>query len=77
VRVAVARDSGGPRLQRAVIDAAGALPGRGAYLCRGAGPGAPDRDCLQHATRRGAVARALRRNVKLDVGYPSVETTNS
>jgi predicted RNA-binding protein YlxR (DUF448 family) len=60
-----------------VIDATGTLPGRGAYLCRAADAGAPDGDCLQHALRRGAVARTLRRNVKLDVGDSSVETTNS
>jgi predicted RNA-binding protein YlxR (DUF448 family) len=77
VRLAVARDRDARRVQRAVIDAAGTLPGRGAYLCRGSDPSAPCPDCLQHALRRGAVARTLRRNVKLDLGESSVETANS
>lgn len=43
LRIAAARDDGG-RSRRAVIDPAGTLPGRGAYLCRlegGAAGGRP------------------------------------
>jgi predicted RNA-binding protein YlxR (DUF448 family) len=52
-----------------VLDVAGTLPGRGAYLCRADAPGAiaPDPGCLRSATRRGAVARALRRAVAVDL----------
>jgi predicted RNA-binding protein YlxR (DUF448 family) len=78
VRIAAVPDgSGARRSQRAVLDPSGTLPGRGAYLCRGDGPGVPDPSCLQNALRRGGIARTLRRNVKLDLGDPSVETSNS
>jgi predicted RNA-binding protein YlxR (DUF448 family) len=39
------------------------MPGRGAYLCAGERPGEPDRACLERATRRGAIGRALRCSV--------------
>jgi predicted RNA-binding protein YlxR (DUF448 family) len=68
VRVAVSarRAAGeGDRTARAVIDAAGTMPGRGAYLCRGGGPGEPDVKCLELADRRGGIARALRVQAKL------------
>jgi predicted RNA-binding protein YlxR (DUF448 family) len=78
VRLAVVRDDDARRTQRAVIDVAGVLPGRGAYLCRGSSqPNAADGECLRDALRRGGIARTLRRNVKLDLGDPSVETSNS
>jgi predicted RNA-binding protein YlxR (DUF448 family) len=77
VRLAIARDGEARRSQRAVVDARGVLPGRGAYLCRGSGPEILNADCLQSALRRGGIARTLRRNVKLDLGDPSVETSNS
>jgi predicted RNA-binding protein YlxR (DUF448 family) len=48
---------------RAVLDPAKRMPGRGAYLCHGATVTQPSRDCLAQATRRGAVARALRRSI--------------
>jgi predicted RNA-binding protein YlxR (DUF448 family) len=54
------------RPRRAVIDRDGTLGGRGAYLCRGAGPDAPDRACAARAARAGAIARALRCAVTLD-----------
>jgi predicted RNA-binding protein YlxR (DUF448 family) len=78
VRLVAVRDEDARRTQRAVIDAAGVLPGRGAYLCRDSPQSnTADADCLQHALRRGAVARTLRHNVKLDLGDPSVEIPNS
>ena len=78
MRLAVVRDDGARRAPRAVIDAVGVLPGRGAYLCRESSePDAASSDCLAHALRRGGIARTLRRNVKLDLGDPSVETSNS
>ena len=54
------------RVRRAVLDRAGTMPGRGAYLCRGAGAGEPSSDCVELATRRGGLARALRCAVKID-----------
>jgi uncharacterized protein len=47
---------------RAVLDARAVMPGRGAYLCRGAGA-TPDDACLALAARRGGIPRALRRAV--------------
>jgi predicted RNA-binding protein YlxR (DUF448 family) len=77
LRLAVARDAEERRARRAVIDAAGVLPGRGAYLCRGAAPLTPNPACLQLATRRGGIARALRRPVQLDLGDSSNAILNS
>jgi predicted RNA-binding protein YlxR (DUF448 family) len=56
--IAVREDAGATAL--AVHDPSATMPGRGAYLCldrRGAGA---EPDCLARATRRGAIARALR-----------------
>jgi predicted RNA-binding protein YlxR (DUF448 family) len=53
--------------QRAVIDLAGTLPGRGAYLCRAGSSYQPNPDCLRRAERRRGIARALRRPVTLDL----------
>jgi predicted RNA-binding protein YlxR (DUF448 family) len=78
LRLAISRDADERRARRAVIDAACILPGRGAYLCRrGVAALAPDPACLQLATRRGAVARALRRNVELDLGDSPTAILNS
>jgi predicted RNA-binding protein YlxR (DUF448 family) len=77
LRLAISRDADERRARRAVIDAACVLPGRGAYLCRGAVALTPDLHCLQLATRRGAVARALRRNVELDLGDSPTAILNS
>jgi predicted RNA-binding protein YlxR (DUF448 family) len=52
--------------RRAIADRDGTMPGRGAYLCRGADPELPAADCLARATRRGGIARALRAAVTLD-----------
>jgi predicted RNA-binding protein YlxR (DUF448 family) len=61
VRIAVAREEE-DRHGQAVLDPAGTMPGRGAYLCRGTG-GQPTAKCLRMAMRRGGLARALRRPV--------------
>jgi len=61
--VAAAREGG--RSTRATIDRAGAMPGRGAYLCRAGGESAPNVECLRLATRNGGLQRALRRAVEL------------
>jgi len=64
--LAAARESERPR---AIVDRAGTLPGRGAYLCRAhdaSEPARVERACLRRATRRGALARALRAAVTLD-----------
>jgi predicted RNA-binding protein YlxR (DUF448 family) len=53
----------------AIVDRDGTMPGRGAYLCRSADPSATaavDRACLERATRRGGIARALRSSVTVD-----------
>ena len=52
--------------RRVVLDRAGTLPGRGAYLCAGPAAGEPVSDCLTLATRRGGIARALRCRVAID-----------
>jgi predicted RNA-binding protein YlxR (DUF448 family) len=74
--VALAPAPSPPR--RAVLDPAATMPGRGAYLCRAAGdPGAaarPHPDCLERATRRGGLARALRGPVALVTNF--VESTS-
>jgi predicted RNA-binding protein YlxR (DUF448 family) len=56
----------GGRSRRAVLDRAGTLPGRGAYLCRGETAGEPAVACLALALRRGGIARALRCAVTID-----------
>jgi predicted RNA-binding protein YlxR (DUF448 family) len=80
VRIALA-DHGAPRergrARRAVVDTAGKLPGRGAYLCRGVDPAQPNPDCLAHALHRGGLARTLRRPVALDLPDRSTQPTNS
>jgi predicted RNA-binding protein YlxR (DUF448 family) len=43
-----------------VIDRECTLPGRGAYLCRGASADEPAADCLALALSARAIARALR-----------------
>jgi predicted RNA-binding protein YlxR (DUF448 family) len=62
--VAVRQGAGAPA--RASYDLDGRMPGRGAYLCRGGDAGRPAAECLALASRRGAVARALRCSVTLD-----------
>jgi predicted RNA-binding protein YlxR (DUF448 family) len=65
MRLVAVREGAG-RGALATYDERGTMPGRGAYLCRGAGPGAPSADCLALATRRGGFARALRCAVTID-----------
>jgi predicted RNA-binding protein YlxR (DUF448 family) len=52
--------------RRALADLDGTMPGRGAYLCRGADPESPNQACVEQAMRRGAIARALRCAVTVD-----------
>jgi predicted RNA-binding protein YlxR (DUF448 family) len=52
--------------RRAVHDAGATMPGRGAYLCAGGTPAEPRAQCLAQATRRNAIARALRAKVSID-----------
>jgi predicted RNA-binding protein YlxR (DUF448 family) len=59
-------DDGDARARRAVHDPAGTMPGRGAYLCRGATPSQPLAQCAALAVRRNAIARALRSAVIVD-----------
>jgi predicted RNA-binding protein YlxR (DUF448 family) len=74
VRLAVVRENGA-RSRRAVIDTAGTLPGRGAYLCRASGTRAtPNPDCLRLAERQRGIARTLRCAVTL--GPEFVESVN-
>jgi hypothetical protein len=47
----------------AVADRRAVLPGRGAYLCRGASGETVAEKCLALATRRGGIPRALRRAI--------------
>jgi predicted RNA-binding protein YlxR (DUF448 family) len=50
-----------------VIDFAGTLPGRGAYLCKtGVDEATPNPECLRLAERRRGIARALRCSVAMD-----------
>jgi predicted RNA-binding protein YlxR (DUF448 family) len=62
----VAVRQGAGQAMLAAHDADGRMPGRGAYLCRGADPGAPAAECLKAAVRNGGVARTLRRSVTVD-----------
>jgi predicted RNA-binding protein YlxR (DUF448 family) len=54
----------------AIADRDATMPGRGAYLCLAADPAVAsplvDPACLERATRRGGIARALRAAVTLD-----------
>jgi predicted RNA-binding protein YlxR (DUF448 family) len=67
LRLAAARPTSAPA--RAIVDPPARLPGRGAYLCRGAEPSVPDADCLARASRHGGIARALRRPIAGDLIY--------
>lgn len=80
VRLAVAPAAQAPRRgapAAVVIDRAGNIPGRGAYLCRAeprlvavkqcsaaSGSGGPRAECLALAMRRKAMPRAFRRAVE-------------
>jgi predicted RNA-binding protein YlxR (DUF448 family) len=64
VRIALVREP--DTRPRAVLDRAGMLPGRGAYLCREAASGDPLETCFALARRNGGVARTLRAAVRID-----------
>ncbi|HEY2537548.1 MAG TPA: YlxR family protein [Solirubrobacteraceae bacterium] len=53
------------RTRRAVLDRNYTMPGRGAYLCRGASDAKPSPECLALALRNGGIARTLRSAVNL------------
>jgi uncharacterized protein len=61
------QDAGG--VARAILDAAKRMPGRGAYLCGDVQSGRPAAECLASASRRGGIARALRRSIAGDLIY--------
>jgi predicted RNA-binding protein YlxR (DUF448 family) len=65
MRIALVAEENGPT-RRAVPDPEGTMPGRGAYLCRGAAPSQPLARCAALAARRNAIARALRSPVIVD-----------
>jgi predicted RNA-binding protein YlxR (DUF448 family) len=65
LRLTVRRQQPGARAV-AVRDDAGALPGRGAYLCRDPKRDAPVAACLEQGLRRGGIARTLRAAVTVD-----------
>jgi predicted RNA-binding protein YlxR (DUF448 family) len=71
IRFALAREGATAR-KRALIDAAGTMPGRGAYLCTSQ-PGAPSKECLELARKRGGFARTLR--CAVTIGPELVEST--
>jgi predicted RNA-binding protein YlxR (DUF448 family) len=50
-----------------VLDRAGTLPGRGAYVCRSESIREPSIECMKLATRKGALQRAFRRAVEVPV----------
>jgi predicted RNA-binding protein YlxR (DUF448 family) len=64
VRIGLVRDA--DARPRAVLDRAGTLPGRGAYLCREAASGDPLETCVALARRNRGVARTLRAAVRID-----------
>jgi predicted RNA-binding protein YlxR (DUF448 family) len=57
------QSSAGGAKTRALADPLARMPGRGAYLCREDATPGPAPRCLALATRRGAIARALRRAI--------------
>jgi predicted RNA-binding protein YlxR (DUF448 family) len=65
LRIALA-DGGVERTRRAVRDPSATMPGRGAYLCAGSSGSQPLESCLALASRRNAIARALRCTVTID-----------
>ncbi len=70
-------ESDGTAPARAVLDPAKRMPGRGAYLCRDATLVQPSADCLAQATRRGGIARALRRSIAGDLALGEAKLVES
>jgi predicted RNA-binding protein YlxR (DUF448 family) len=66
MRIALSEGGSIARGRHAVHDAAGTMPGRGAYLCVGRAPAEPLAQCLALAMRRNAIARTLRSAVTID-----------
>jgi predicted RNA-binding protein YlxR (DUF448 family) len=75
LRLAAIED--GQARAQAVADPLARMPGRGAYLCRTAGSPLPVPDCLAQATRRGGIARALRRSIPGGLVLDSSELVES
>lgn len=64
---------------RAVADPSATMHGRGAYLCRGVTAETPAEECLELATRRGGLARALRCSISdppVTIGAKLVESVS-
>lgn len=57
--------NGGEGRAVATLDLAGALPGRGAYLCRDQRLDRPKQGCACIANKRGGLQRAFRRAVEV------------
>jgi predicted RNA-binding protein YlxR (DUF448 family) len=55
------------RTPTAVLDRAGKLPGRGAYVCLSESVREPRIECMKLATRKGTLQRAFRRAVEVPV----------
>jgi predicted RNA-binding protein YlxR (DUF448 family) len=53
--------------KRAALDRTTTMPGRGAYLCHATTHGEPAANCIELATRRGGLSRALRCAVRIDL----------
>jgi predicted RNA-binding protein YlxR (DUF448 family) len=75
LRLALSRQPDGRA--RAIVDPLARLPGRGAYLCRADQPGRASAECLASASRRGGIARALRRSLAGDLIYDDNERLES
>jgi len=59
--------TGPERRPAAMLDRAGTLPGRGAYVCLGEAHESPSRECMKLATRKGTLQRAFRGAVEVPV----------
>ena len=71
LRLVLDRGSDPPR--RVLIDGAATQPGRGAYLCpaadRGSEPPRPNPACLELATARAGLSRALRSPLSTPIDF--------
>jgi predicted RNA-binding protein YlxR (DUF448 family) len=59
--------TGAERRPTAMLDRAGTMPGRGAYVCLDEAGVDPNRACLTLATKPGSLQRAFRRAVDVPV----------
>jgi predicted RNA-binding protein YlxR (DUF448 family) len=62
------------RAAMVVLDRAGTLGGRGAYVCRVEHGAAPAELCVKRASTRGALQRAFRRAVTVPVELVELES---